>query len=253
MPKLVINSAGDQFFLPDSSRFYFDSLPELKSLRYTFNTDHAQGEDLQALLDVALGSLAWIRDINQEETPPQYSWTFEADGAIRVVTERRPTAAYLVQATNANDRDFRLETIGEAWSRTRLFDLGGGVYRGGVEEPTQGWTAFAIELVYGNTALTRQTFTTDVRILPELLPFAGTACLASTPGYLENPQPQGNHSGITVLSGWVCDAGGVDLRIGDRSIVEVGYGSPRADTTPICGDRDNGFGLLWNVNGLGDG
>ena len=27
MPKLVMNSAGDQYFLPDSSQYYFDDLP----------------------------------------------------------------------------------------------------------------------------------------------------------------------------------------------------------------------------------
>jgi PhoPQ-activated pathogenicity-related protein len=41
----LINSAGDQFFLPDSSHFYWDELPNPKSLRYTFNTDHRQADD----------------------------------------------------------------------------------------------------------------------------------------------------------------------------------------------------------------
>ena len=27
MPKFIVNSSGDQFFLPDSSQFYFDDLP----------------------------------------------------------------------------------------------------------------------------------------------------------------------------------------------------------------------------------
>ena len=43
MPKFVINSAGDQYFLPDSSRFYFDALigepPGNWALsRYNWNT-----------------------------------------------------------------------------------------------------------------------------------------------------------------------------------------------------------------------
>ncbi len=41
MPKFLINSAGDQFFLPDSSRFYFDDLPGEKYLRYIPNSDHS--------------------------------------------------------------------------------------------------------------------------------------------------------------------------------------------------------------------
>ena len=41
MPKLLLNAAGDQFFLPDSSRFYFDDLPGEKLLRYIPNADHS--------------------------------------------------------------------------------------------------------------------------------------------------------------------------------------------------------------------
>lgn len=33
----------------------------------------------------------------------------------------------------------------------------------------------------------------------------------------------------------------------------VPYGSERTDTAGVCGDTDNGFGLLWNYNELGDG
>ena len=41
MPKLLINSTGDQYFMPDSSQFYFDDLPGVKYLRYVPNTDHS--------------------------------------------------------------------------------------------------------------------------------------------------------------------------------------------------------------------
>ncbi len=40
VPKLLLNSAGDQFFLPDSSRSYFDALAGEKHLRYIPNSDH---------------------------------------------------------------------------------------------------------------------------------------------------------------------------------------------------------------------
>src|SRR5580658_2255172 len=41
MPKMIMNSAGDQYFLPDSSQFYFDELPGEKYLRYVPNTNHS--------------------------------------------------------------------------------------------------------------------------------------------------------------------------------------------------------------------
>jgi PhoPQ-activated pathogenicity-related protein len=253
IPKLIINSAGDQFFLPDSSRFYFEDLPEPKQLRYTFNTDHSQGEDLSALLDVALSALSWISDVNEKREPPRFSWSFDPDGAIRVLAEDRPEAVFLVQASNPAARDFRLESIGAAWTRTELAEEGRGIYVGRVEPPTNGWTAFGLELVYGRSPATRQVFTSDVRIVPDAAPFFGSACVAEVPGYLENPQPDGWHSGIAVLSGWVCEADIVDLRLDGRSIITAGYGSPRADTQSVCGDGDNGFGLLVNLNELGNG
>ena len=41
MPKLLLNASGDQFFLPDSSQFYFDDLRGEKHLRYVPNTSHS--------------------------------------------------------------------------------------------------------------------------------------------------------------------------------------------------------------------
>ena len=41
MPKFIVNAAGDQYFLPDSSRFYFDDLKGEKYIRYVQNTDHS--------------------------------------------------------------------------------------------------------------------------------------------------------------------------------------------------------------------
>jgi len=37
----MINSAGDQFFLPDSAQFYFKDLRGKKYLRYVPNSDHS--------------------------------------------------------------------------------------------------------------------------------------------------------------------------------------------------------------------
>ena len=34
---------------------------------------------------------------------------------------------------------------------------------------------------------------------------------------------------------------------------QAAYGTDRADTAPVCGDRNNGFGLLFNWNLLGNG
>ena len=60
-----------------------------------------------------------------------------------------------------------------------------------------------------------------------------------------------------MLSGWVCEAEAVEIEIGTESgeteRLVAGYGTERADTEEMCGDTDNGFGLLFNWNRLRDG
>ena len=82
-------------------------------------------------------------------------------------------------------------------------------------------------------------------------------------GYLENPGPDSFQSGIGLISGWVCEAESVEIEIetagGEVKRLEAAYGTERLDTarradgTPLCGDTDNGFGLLFNWNRLGEG
>ena len=72
-------------------------------------------------------------------------------------------------------------------------------------------------------------------------------------GYLENPGPDSFQSGVGVLSGWVCEAETVEIVIDGTERHGAAYGTERADTQGECGDTDNGFGLLFNWNHLGDG
>ena len=74
---------------------------------------------------------------------------------------------------------------------------------------------------------------------------------------LGNPAPGSFQSGVGVLSGWVCEADTVELvfetATGEPFTEEAGYGTERGDTEGVCGDTDNGFGLLFNWNRLGGG
>ena len=72
-------------------------------------------------------------------------------------------------------------------------------------------------------------------------------------GYLENPGPDSFQSGVGVLSGWVCEADTVEIEIDTLPAQVAAYGTERFDTARVCGDTDNGFGLLFNWNLLGDG
>ena len=80
----------------------------------------------------------------------------------------------------------------------------------------------------------------------------GYAAVAGIHGRLENPSLGSPQSGISAISGWVCDAEEIIIEIGGTSW-EAGYGTSRGDTKDECGDDDNGFSLLLNWNLFGDG
>lgn len=77
--------------------------------------------------------------------------------------------------------------------------------------------------------------------------------LTASMALLENPGDGADGSGITSISGWVCDAERVEIEIDETILVEAAYGTPRADTMDVCGDSDNGFGILVNFGILDDG
>ncbi len=70
---------------------------------------------------------------------------------------------------------------------------------------------------------------------------------------LENPRPNSFQSGIVVISGWVCSAQKVQIRVDDRIFLDTVYGTGREDTRPPCGDANNGFNVLVNWNELTEG
>lgn len=60
-------------------------------------------------------------------------------------------------------------------------------------------------------------------------------------------------SGLSVASGWKCTAGTITVQFDSFPPLVAGYGITRTDTQKDCGDSNNGFGLLFNFNLLGDG
>ena len=250
LPKLVLNATGDQFFVTDSSRFYFASLPGPQWLRYTPNTDHGQNQD------TIVNALSWIDDVLNNKASANIDWTVTGDGALRVTTSSRPRQVRLWQATNLNARDFRLEALGAAWTSRVLTPEPDGAYVGFVSPPARGWTAFFVEVTFATAGVLKpdQVYTTDVLIAPDVLPYAGTACGGQiVPPRLESPYPGSFESGIGLIRGWVCDAQSVEIQINDGARQRVAYGSDRPDTVGVCGDADNGFGYTVNWNNLGNG
>lgn len=177
LPKFLINSAGDQFFLPDSWKFYFDDLKGEKYLRYVPNTDHALRES-----DAGESLAAFYASILTRTPRPAFSWRVERDGTIVVKTKGKgaplgaaptPTSVTLWRALSPNARDFRLETIGNAYQATPLTETetGSGEYVAQPVKPEKGWAASFIELRYASGTKYPLVFTTGVSVVPDTLPY----------------------------------------------------------------------------------
>ncbi len=166
MPKFLINASGDEFFLPDNSQFYYDSLQEEKHIRYVPNAKHnLAGSD-------ALESLtAFYEAVLANKPRPRFSWNKAKDGTLTVKTMDKPSAVTLWQATNPDARDFRLDVIGKAYRATPLTSQQDGSYVGKVAAPAKGFTAFFVELTFPSGGTYPFKLSTEVSITPNTLGF----------------------------------------------------------------------------------
>ncbi len=160
LPKYIVNSAGDPFFLPDSSHFYFDDLQGPKWLRYCQNTNHNLNTDAFQGLE----GFYW--SILTNTTLPTYLTVKADDGSLFVWSlSGTVTSAKLWQANNPTAQDFRNEIIGNAYTDTTADYWGWGLFSAEVPYPALGWTAYYIELTYSNAGPQPYKFSTQVEIV----------------------------------------------------------------------------------------
>ena len=166
IPKYLVNASGDQFFLPDNSQFYFSELQGEKYLRYTPNSKHnLAGTDARESL------LTFYQAVINNKPRPQFSWKKEKDGTLVVTVKDKPREVNLWQATNPKARDFRVDTIGNAYTSSPLKEDKPGVYVARINKPASGFTAFFVELVYDSGGKYPFKFTSEVSVVPDVLPF----------------------------------------------------------------------------------
>ena len=167
MPKYVINAVGDQYFPPDNTRFSYHLLPELKRLRMIPNSKHST-----AGTDINESMTAFYDAVLNHRAMPSYSWVVRRpDGAIVVRSATKPTEVKLWQGNDPKARDFRVDTIGNAFTATDLQRQKDGTWVGKVAKPAAGWTAYFVELTYPSGGKYAFKFTTEVSVIPDTLPY----------------------------------------------------------------------------------
>ena len=120
--------------------------------------------------------MAWHYALLNQTTLPKFDWRLDRDGSISVSSETKPAVVRLWYASNSQAMDFRLETIGPAWRSISIDPIPGrpsGLlsYRGNVDSPTKGWTAYFVELTFEIGAPRPLKLTTQVYVTPDRLPF----------------------------------------------------------------------------------
>lgn len=180
LPIIGLNSTGDQFFLPDSAQWYYNTQAPWKNLqfRYLPNTDHGLG----GYTGGALETLGLLYVSQVQMTPlPKFTWSVPQEGQMTVIVPPigvTPTVR-LWKATTKSDtaeeiRNFRLDVLGPAWSESELTDQGGGTYMVNIPNPgPQKYTGYFVEVAYptGNPVVPELKLTTEVRVMPEAMPY----------------------------------------------------------------------------------
>jgi PhoPQ-activated pathogenicity-related protein len=180
IPKFMINASGDQFFLPDNSHLYWDKVQQEKHIRYVENSKHNL-----AGTDAIDSLLAFYQSVITGGKRPEYSWTKGADGALTVTTKTAPKEVKLWQA-HSDTRDFRVELIGNAYKSSVLQPQADGTYVAQVPKPEKGFTAFFVELTYDSGTSVPFNFSTEVSVVPDVLPFKWEAAAEKYKDTLHN-------------------------------------------------------------------
>ncbi len=172
LPKLIINSTSDRFFLPDSSRFYLDDLGGTTRLQYVPNADLSQTDGLE----VDAAALATLRAFYIAQVSgnavPTCQWNYSTDTTeITVSTSEAPLEVIYWYANAPEYRDFRLQTLGDIWIGRTVDVSEDGVYRETIGTPGNSWRGAFMQVRFaGPIADTNYTFTTPVWITPDTYP-----------------------------------------------------------------------------------
>ena len=112
IPKYIINSSGDDFFVPDSSKFYFNKLPGNQNyIRYLPNSMHyLSGNPISDALGNQIKVDAAISTFYKFQTNniilPNIKWNFKKS-SINITSSVKPEKILLWYSINNNSRDFR--------------------------------------------------------------------------------------------------------------------------------------------------
>ncbi|ELP5676955.1 PhoPQ-activated pathogenicity-related family protein [Salmonella enterica] len=171
IPKYIINASGDDFFVPDNSRFYYSKLPGVKSLRIVPNTSHYS---IKQITEESL--VTFINRFQDKKTLPQVLGIIQHN-LLTVYFSEEPIKVVRWTATNPNARDFRY-ACGIRYHPLTIDIPTNNRVNITLNEPVTGWEATYIEATFddGYVATTQVYITPDDKYAQTAPPSVNTAC-----------------------------------------------------------------------------
>ncbi|WP_299729944.1 PhoPQ-activated protein PqaA family protein [uncultured Endozoicomonas sp.] len=173
IPKYIVSASGDEFTPPDNSKLSFGELPGKKWMRVLPNQGHYIVRDNEDLVTDITES--FYGAIVEGRVLPDIEWDLQGH-QLTLTSSQAPKAAWLWQATNATDRDFRRIPSIENLSDFRRSPIHMICQQNAcksstdIPEPDTGWSASFIELHFDNAPYADLVFTTRVFVQPDRYP-----------------------------------------------------------------------------------
>lgn len=172
MPKLILNVGQDNWFPPDSTKFWWDMMPSPKSFYIFGNSPHTGlmygANDFIDVLD------AWVNGLIMNLQEPELSWTIDditQELTVRLLSNHtvNTVKVWTTSTVDGDTRDFERAT----WTSGDL-DPNQRLWRVTPHPPTGHWQAMYVSFTFpgpkpGGAEWKR---TTEVAVLPKVLPFA---------------------------------------------------------------------------------
>ena len=166
IPKFLINATGDEFFVTDSWKFYWESLIGNKYLQYVPNGNHGltgtyNPESL----------IAFYNAIITNSDFPEFNWYVSNDSIYLNIYTNANYTVKSWEAINENTRDFRVPVIGKSWKSNKINTTSNDKYYLHVSKPKTGYKAGLLEITIESGSKVPFVFTTGTLVSPNSYPF----------------------------------------------------------------------------------
>lgn len=163
--KYIVNASGDDFFPPDSSQYYYQTIPANKNklLLYLPNSGHFI-EYSQSITQLASSLSAFYKRIIFHRVLPIITWKKNHTGKLLIRYSEKPSKIILWLAKNPIARDFRYTCA--IYYQSTSVKLGAHASTLNIPVPKKGWNAAFVEFVFPDGLLA----STPIFISPEIYP-----------------------------------------------------------------------------------